>query len=342
MYPTEAPLDSDQTTALPRKRAVFARYAFFLMLPLVLAYLSTAALVMVPAFHYERWGPSEWGPILEYPFRVQHQNADVVIFGDSSAFLGIDPRLVNEQLHIHSLVLPNTIGSLPLSGDMSLNQYLAHNKPPRLLVLYFAPWDLDYRDSVGDHFLFEGEEMLLHNGSPQQILAFARRKPLELLAFPLRVNSTLSLHSVLTAVRDGNREQSTARALGHVDYHAPVPPIADSCLLPSEFVREHRTASVRELIRRYTTQQTRVVVYLAPVPGCANAPAVVNRDFGIVSAKPPFTLPPNDFSADGSYAHLLPSSVATASTLFAQALRLDLASEPVPPTSAPTYVHPAP
>jgi hypothetical protein len=342
MYTTEAPLDSGQTIVPPKKRAVFARYVFFLVLPLVLAYLSTLALVMVPAVHYERWGTSEWGPILEYPFRVQHQNADVVIFGDSSAFLGIDPRLVNEQLHIHSLVLPNTIGSLPLSGDMSLDEYLSHNTPPRLLVLYFAPWDLDYRDSVGDHFLFEGEEMLLHNGSLQQVFAFARRKPLELLAFPLRVNSTLSLHSVLTALRDGNREQTTARALGHVDYHAPLPPIAAPCLIPSEFVTEHRTASVQALIRRYSTPQTRVVVYLAPVPGCTNAPAVVHLDFGNIAAKPPSILPPNDFSADGSYAHLLPSSVATASTLFAQALRLDLAPQSAPPPSAPTYGHPAP
>jgi len=36
-------------------------------------------------------------------------NADMVIFGDSSAFLGVDPRLVEQQLHIKSVVLPMAI-----------------------------------------------------------------------------------------------------------------------------------------------------------------------------------------------------------------------------------------
>lgn len=317
-------LSTETRSGRSEGRRRFVAFLLSLLLPPALVYLATFALIMVPAFSYERWGLSQWGPVLEFSFQARQENADVLIFGDSSAFLGIDPRLIDAQLGIKSVVLPNTVGSLPVTGEMSLRRYLSQNKPPRLLVLYFSPWNLDYEHTIGDRFLFEGEEMLLHNGSLGEIAAFARRKPLDLLAFPLRLHSTIGPHILGVVLHHPDRQALTAKAQGHVDYTEPHPPLTAPCHLPNAFLAEQSDASIQALMRKYATAQTRVIVYLAPIPQCVNAPMLLTHDFGHLGAAAPFTLPAASFSSDGFYAHIEPSAVNTASELLIQALRRDV------------------
>ncbi len=273
-------------------------------------------LVTVRAFSFERWGLSKWGPVLQYSFDAR-QDADVLIFGDSSAFLGIEPKSINSGLKVKSLVLPNTIGSLPITGEISLQSYLARNRPPKLLVLYFTAWDLDYRQTAGSRVLFEGEEMLLHNGSWQEIFAFARHHPLELLAFPIRFNSTLGLSLLRKAVRQSKREEETSEALGHVDYAEPYPPLPSGCAYPPDLLSSSADASVKALIRRYTTSQTEVLVYLAPMPDCQGASVISTRQpLSLLRVAPPAVLPAANFAADGLYAHPLPGAVFATSRIF--------------------------
>ena len=297
----------------------FRAYLFWLLLIPSVVYASVFPLVMIPALNYERWGPSKWGPILQYGFDLNHQDADVVIFGDSSAFLGIDPRTANAQLGVKSLVIPNTIGSLPITGETALQKYLANNRPPRLIVLYFSAWNLNYEQTARARYLFEGEEMLLHNGSRADVARFALEHPLELLAFPLRLNSTLGLQLLKTVLR-GDRERQTAAALGHVDYTDPISPLTPACELPEKYLAMRDDASIERLVRRYTTPQTEVAVYLAPVPGCKNASAVTGRSYAALGAAPPVPLEASSFADDLNYAHIQAASVGSATQLFIKSM----------------------
>ena len=163
---------------------------WLLMVPLTV-YLLTFPLVIIPSLGFDRLGVSKFGPVLDYGFNARDTNADVVIFGDSSAFIGIDPRVVNAELSVKTVVIPNTVGSLPVLGDMPLQQYLIHNRRPHLIILYFSPWNLDYNDPNRRDLLFEGEEILFRHGSWREIAQFAKRKPVEALMFPFKVYSTL-------------------------------------------------------------------------------------------------------------------------------------------------------
>ncbi len=122
--------------------------------------------------------------LLDYSYEAKPSNADIVIFGDSSAFLGIDPKQIDSELGTHTVVLPNTVGSLQVTGDLALRHYLALNRPPRAIVFYFTPWNLDFRHSSPPEFLFEGEEMLLRNGNLKEIASFAFHHPQAFLEFP--------------------------------------------------------------------------------------------------------------------------------------------------------------
>ncbi len=323
----------------------FRRFLAWLLLPPFFLYLLMFMLVLVPALRFERWGPSEWGPILQFGFDAR-TDADILIFGDSSAFLGVDPRLINTELGVRSVVLPNTVGSLPITGELSLRRYLATNQPPKLLVLYFTAWDLDFQHTAQSRVFFEGEEMLLHNGTPSNILRFAKAHPLELLAFPFRLNSTIGVHLLRTMLRHEDREQQTAAALGHAAYAQPYPPLAAPCTLPSRFLQQENDAAVRSLIERFSTPQTRVLVYLAPIPDCSGASVFRDRATSMTRPEPPALLPPSWFASDLLYAHPVPGAVPHTTATFIAFLHrhADLFSAPMslPPSQADHHLPPPP
>lgn len=302
------------------QRSPYARYLWRVLLIPALLYPFAFLLVCMPS--YERWSTSQWGPMLEYPY-VSRANADVVIFGDSSAFFGIDPRLVNAQLGIKSVVLPDTVGSIPVTGDKPLEAYLEHNRKPKLIVFYFSAWNLDF-DHTAYGRLFEGEEMMLRHMSGREIAAFGLHHPFELLSFPFRLYSTIGPKMVTAALHHVNREQNTKEALGHADYAEPFAPLDHSCQIPGNYLTNTGDESVRALVRRYSSPETRVMVYLAPIPACTNIADLRTSSFGSLNVAQPRLLPPDSFAGDPYYAHILPGSVAAASRLFANALQTHL------------------
>lgn len=311
------------TWAAPSHRRL-ARYLFLIFLVPLLFY--PLPFFLATSASYEQWSTSQWGPMLEYAYDTAPKNADVVIFGDSSAFIGIDPKLLNATLGVRSLVLPDTIGSIPVTGDAPLRTYLAHNRPPRLLVLYFSAWNLDFAH-IAQVRQFEGEEMMLRHERWPTIAHFAVGHPLEMLRFPFRLYSTFGPKMIAAALHGVNREQTTANSLGHADFNdAHFGPLLPGCTLPADLLSQTGTASVADLLHRYSTPHTRVVVYVAPIPACHGSAQAATRSYPAVGAAPPVVLPAQDFVGDVYYAHAMPAAVPAVTAAFAKALLGPLAA----------------
>ena len=304
-----------------KRPEAFRRYLAWLVIPPLFGYMLGFALVRMPG--YERWGGSAWGPILDYAFQTAGQNADVVIFGDSSALFAIDPVEMGAKLGLKVINLPNTVGGLPVIGDMALKRYLAHNRPPKMILFYFCAWDLDYAHARGTR-LFEGEEMLARHGSWRQITSFAVAHPTEVLSFPFRVYSSLGVSSLKHLLDSRGSVPEVVRFHGHVANSLFYPPLSANCTIPASDIAEHETASVRALMARYSTPQTRTMLYLAPAPGCQNAPALLTAVSTTLHIRPPAVFPARDFTSDSYYAHLLPSAVSKATELAIAAVRPSL------------------
>ncbi|MGI4830420.1 MAG: hypothetical protein ACRYFU_19795 [Janthinobacterium lividum] len=315
-------------------RHQFARSLAWLAVIPVVVYVLTFPFVMIPSLGFSRLSISKFGPVLDYGFEAHDVNADVVIFGDSSAFIGIDPRIVNAELGVKTMVIPNTVGSLPVLNGMPLKTYLAHNKAPRLLVMYFSAWNLNYNDSRRKDFLFEGEEMLLRHGSMAEIAQFVHRKPLELLTFPFKVYSTLGWNNFSYAIH--HRYTKTGNdVLGHMDFAFTYPPMASPCKIPATYLAEDGDASVRSLVGQFANAGTKVEVYLAPMPECSNTNDILHRSFRDVGAARPIVLPPSWFVGDDSDAHIRPAQVGANSRLFAMRLRPQIQALGIAPDVAP-------
>lgn len=295
------------------------RYFWWLFGPFLALFVVSYAAILIPALHFDRWGQSKWGPILEYGYSVRNANADVVIFGDSSAFLGIDPRRINAALGVRSVVIPETVRAMPVIADDPLQAYLAHNRAPKILVLYFTPWDLDGAHDNSEAGWYEGEEMLLRHGSARAIALFTLRHPLEMALFPLRLNSTLGISNIRESL-SASRPREVANGLGHVDYTDPFPPESQDCVLPAEQADPQPDTWAKQLRAKYSTAQTTVLVYLAPIPDCRHAREVAARSYAELGAPQPIVAPAEWFAGDGVNAHPRPEHVKDTSEFFTKFL----------------------
>ena len=310
----ETPPSGAVSAPAPPASRKLARYLLLVLVIPLIFYPLPFFIALSP--NYEHWSTAQWGPMLEYAYDTTPKDADVVIFGDSSAFIGIDPKILNARFGIHSLVLPDTIGSIPVTGDAPLRTYLRHNRPPKLLVLYFSAWNLDF-SRIAKVRQFEGEEMMLRHESWPEIAHFALHHPTEVLQFPFRLYSTFGPKMMAAALHHVS--------LGHADYNdLSYPPLKPDCDIPSSYVAQTGTVSTQDLIRRYTTAQTRVLVYLAPVPHCRDAASIAPDGYPALHAQPPAILPPGYFAGDTDYAHILPAEVGASTALFAKWLRPQL------------------
>ncbi len=313
-YQEDAPIELAGT----RRPVPHRRYLALLIIPPLLGYLFGFFLVRMPG--YERWGGSQFGPVLDYAFQTANQNADVVIFGDSSALFGVDPVQMGRDLHLKVVNLPNTIGGLPVIGDMALERYIARNHPPKMIIFFFCAWDLNYEGVTGTR-LFEGEEMLARHGSWSKIAHYGLAHPQEVLYFPFRVYSTLGFSSLKHLFQTGGPTPIVAAFHGHIANYFTFPPLASDCTIPASDIAEHRAASVQALMAKYSTPQTTTMLYLAPVPGCQNARELLSAVRGNLHTAPPAVFPASDFTADGYYAHLRSGATPAATELAAAAVR---------------------
>ena len=259
--------------------------------------------------------------IQDYSFHTEGQNADIVIFGDSTAMYGLDPNLISAALGVKVVNLTGGLGAVLVTDDLRLHYYLAHNRPPRLIVFYFSPWNFDYhRTDMNKEPIYEGLDMLLRNAPRGEILTFAVEHPAQVLEFPLMFyRANLNTHLLNRSFLDAMWNQ-TVQTHGHVDAIGTVA-YTPECVIPESKIARTGFQSVQVLAQRYSSAQTGTFVYASPIPACKNVSHAVELARELIPADPPQVLSPDLFIDDLSYAHPFPNHVPEVSLHLACALR---------------------
>ena len=71
---------------------------------------------------------------MDFHDRMDGQNCGIVIFGDSTGLTGVDPGVVEAHTHLKTCVLSLPYMALSTTANRVLDDYLAHNQPPSLIV----------------------------------------------------------------------------------------------------------------------------------------------------------------------------------------------------------------
>jgi hypothetical protein len=293
------------------------RYMLWLLVPSLLVYLSGFFLIRLPGFR--QWSRSSVGSLLEYGYQLPNRNADIVLFGDSSVLFGINPKQISAELGAKTINLPNTVGSLPVTNDLPLRRYLATNRPPRLIVFYFSAWNMDYLHEPENPYTYEGQEMLLRHGTAHEVLDFARHNTLTFLLFPFNFFRVDTATLVQKFILHHHVPTEDAVLEGHKDINLAT--LSDSCALPETLLHHSSANTVVSLANTYRTPQTKVLVVIAPLPGCSNATVLADRTYSGLTAAAPKIMSPTKFVMDGFYTHFVAPSVPEGTENLVEAIR---------------------
>jgi hypothetical protein len=258
---------------------------------------------------------TRWDGILDYGYDLQGENADVVIFGDSTATHNINGVQLSRELGLKVINIPGNMPSLPILEDTRLHRYLETNRPPQLIVFYFSRWGMNFtNETPGD--TFDGVQQVIRHGSLVDLLHVAYKHPASVLEFPFQFYkastrmTSLSVWKLKRPIIERGFTPFQIRDMSALN---------TDCKLP-EFVRTHQsTETVSRMAQAFKSDQTRTLIYINPLPECSNMPDIATLD--VVGAAPPATLPPDHFASDGSYSHMLPAFTATSTNLLLKAIR---------------------
>jgi hypothetical protein len=240
----------------------FGRY--LLSASILLLVLYCVPFYVVRRADFDEMSNTPYSMPLNSAFEAARQNADVVVFGDSTALHGIDPSQMSRELGVKAINLPNTGATLRVMDDLSLRQYLESSRPPRLIVLYFAPWDMDYMHTELPIGTYEGREVLAHRGTGAEIFDYAWNHPAESLEFPFQFYLANSSWRAVVQRPYRYAGAEVSRTQGHLSNPA-LAPLPAPCEFWPAMTHDLRCFT---LLRQFPAAGTRPRFWASPTMGC--------------------------------------------------------------------------
>lgn len=229
-----------------------------------------------------------------YGSRLQHADCDVVIDGDSTALVGVLPRIIQQRTGLKTCNIAEVAGIKVVNGMMVLDDYLAHNRRPRYIVFVFAPENLTHPSRWAFVSDFEGwfYRIRFHRDA-----GFWRR-------FLQDPNGSLA--NVELSFRDGVEwlpKSPLPPALEHErDHnggHVTEPGTTLTHCSNDTIYRQPDPAWLDFLRRTYAVGGTRVLINVMPMPACDEGlPFYRTRLAGLIDNTVD-TLPINDYTTSG-------------------------------------------
>ena len=261
-------------------------------------------------------------------FDMRDRDCDVLVFGDSTAMTGIDPDLLETQTGFRTCNIAVTNAVLAVTGNLTLNHFLATNPKPRILLIQLSPDGFEPgRDSWHQTIYAEGMLELLRHGSPAERRHVLLSHPQESIAFAgyaAGFGAWYFLRDIWSRVTHHRLEEDTV--LVRNGFFTPPAPALTSCT-PSEAllspVDQQRSRFSRDLVadfhRQYAGQAAVVLVNVAPIPACDNNLVAYQTELHGVTSNPLQPLPISLFNDDRHY-------TATGSRVVSNAISSELNS----------------
>ncbi len=255
-----------------------------------LVLLATATLLALGAFHAIRIVrrpayPESTGDaaiqLQDSAFTLQNTHCDVLIYGDSTANVGIDPRLIAATTGLSTCNIATNRPDVEDLGTLPVDVFLQHNPRPKLLVLQFGP-EVFYRAKSPweQNGPYTPLLLLCRNRPRAEALRAMLQHPAEAVQFilyivqheivpnqPNRESVERQFHYAIEHARESN---------GQLDLNLPA---QTSCRAPALALQGPLDRDwPQQLHRKYEAQGVQVVVRAAPIPDCDPQLALFQRD----------------------------------------------------------------
>lgn len=236
--------------------------AVIVAIPLGMLLLAAFLIVSPP---YKRYLDEDWVTGAHDLYTASNRQCDVLIYGDSTAMVGIDPRIVSERTHLKACNIAPSMSSIKLVGTIPLDRYLARNPRPRYLFLQFRPSNMHPHPDPEDRRVgFDGYMPLLRYGYPAQAIRQILASPEELIGMMhyAYVNAFITF-------RERRKGYVSTVQPGAGSYIILTEPPLSQCPNQVEFPLVHRDiAWVEQTRAHYAPMADKLIFDAAPTSPC--------------------------------------------------------------------------
>jgi hypothetical protein len=272
-------------------------YLYLLPIVLVPLLLLAFAFFVIPTRSFELRSGNTYLANLGYGATLFHHDCQVLIYGDSSALVGLNPEVIRQQTGLTTCNIAEFEGVTLVSHMLLVDRFLQNNPPPRFLVFFYTPEDLSIPDdwesfnvgtfeavtlqmqrnrSLGSSFLLAQHPSIAFAWAEQglrMMLMQAHSAPVSPAAAMTRANTNGQLPMATDAI---------AKCDGNLRNRLPDPGWIGS-------LRQH-----------YGTNATRVIVDATPTVDCdASLPFFQQHLNGLIDNGPYQPISISNYSADG-------------------------------------------
>ena len=236
-------------------------------------------------------GASVWVQSNDAVFAMRDRDCDVLIFGDSTAITGIDPEVVERNTGFKACNIAVTNSVLAVTHNLTLDQFLARNGRPRVLLIQLSPDGFQPDSSAWNSTVYpEGLLELLRHGDPVEARHVLLTHPQQAIAFA-GYAAGFGSYSVIrdTWFRLTNRRSEDGEVKIHNGFFTPPSPPSKSCEPGAKFSNPKAGGSfprsiVDEYEKDYAGRSGVVLVNVAPIPSCdQNLEAFASQLNGVTS-----------------------------------------------------------
>ncbi|HEY4049197.1 MAG TPA: hypothetical protein VGM27_20235 [Acidobacteriaceae bacterium] len=245
----------------------FAAYCAILVLLPALFLSSSIPIVRSPSFPKIAADPFLLFP--DYAFSLVHEDCEILIFGDSTAVTGLDPTAVQTSTGLKTCNIAQSQSVVAIMGTRALDEYLKHNKPPRFLVLQFAPET--FAHSSKDFFWPEGLTVLVRRDLGPRALFLLATNPQQAYAFAM-----WAIKAKFASLRSVPDLEMTETVFEQRRGLLVIPKPPETACYQNRVLHPSEPAWIRSLRAKYSSSATQVIVNVSPVPSCAKNIATIS------------------------------------------------------------------
>ena len=258
-------------------------------------------------------GASVWVQSNDAVFAMRDRDCDVLIFGDSTAMTGIDPDVIERNTGFRTCNIAVTNAVLAVTRNLTLDQFLARNDEPRVLLIQLSPDGFQPESTVWNSTVYpEGLLELLRHGDPVEARHVLLKNPQQAIAFA-GYAAGFTLYSTMKHAwfRLTNERLQEDEVRIHNGFFTPPSPPSKSCEPGATFSNPRMGARfpksvVDEYQNQYAERSGVVLVNVAPIPSCDQNLAAFTSQLNGVTSNSLLPLPvglfndPRHYTAVGS------------------------------------------
>jgi len=237
-------------------------------------------------------------------------DADLLLVGESALLVGVKPQRVQNATGLSTYNLSTSVYQFIAASDLLIDNYLAKNRAPRLVVLYIAPWT-----RVNPPFPYQmewgvGTKAIVRHGRPPDVAQFFVQHPELFLQFPREVWGDFVFQfdrsgSAYENVVNSLKEERGWLAIDGPVLRNPKRVLGDGCER-IRFPIAPDKAYIDSFRRKLAARGIPAAVYIAPTPDCDPSDRTAEIAYSGIADNRPYQLAHRYFIDDPYLTHLVP------------------------------------